>query len=252
MKKKIVTLALAGVLALAAVGCGSSNETTETVSSEAAVVESVPEEVESVAEEVESVVEEAVESIAEEVEEAEAVPQRGVIEGNLYTSEFFGFTLTLPEGWAFATEDEMAQISQVSADLLNDESAAAEALANGTVFTDVYAYSGDGLQNLNVTIQSLGVFGGLTDVAASIDTIADVTREQFGSSGLELENVSVASYAVDVNGESLPALKISFTTNGIECFETMAIKQQGNYISFITGVSYLEDTSEAVLTEILG
>jgi hypothetical protein len=45
---------------------------------------------------------------------------RGTIEGNTYTNEFGGLTFEKPESWVYATDEEIAEIMGIGADLISD------------------------------------------------------------------------------------------------------------------------------------
>ena len=42
----------------------------------------------------------------------------GEINGNVYTNSFTGITYTAPESWAFASDEELAELMGVSADIV--------------------------------------------------------------------------------------------------------------------------------------
>lgn len=45
---------------------------------------------------------------------------RGTIEGNTYTSEYGGLTFEKPDSWVYASDEEIAEIMGVGADLISD------------------------------------------------------------------------------------------------------------------------------------
>ena len=65
---------------------------------------------------------------------------RGVIdENNVYTSEYADITFKLPEGWAFSTDEQIANMMSVGVEALNDEKDNLEKILEQTALYDMVA-----------------------------------------------------------------------------------------------------------------
>ncbi len=45
---------------------------------------------------------------------------RGIIEDNVYTSEYSGLKFTAPEGWVYASDEDIAEVAGIGADMLSE------------------------------------------------------------------------------------------------------------------------------------
>lgn len=79
----------------------------------------------------------------------------GSITEDRYTNTLFGFTFQLPEDWAFATREEMAQLAGVSVDTYEETAVAEQLSARQTVMT-MQAWNAEGLPNVNLNVQFIG------------------------------------------------------------------------------------------------
>ena len=95
----------------------------------------------------------------EAVEEEAAEAQVGSVTGGRYESSFLGIGCELDENWVYASQEEMAELLGVTADMFEDESYA-EAMKNADMFYDMYAIVADGTTSINVLVQNLGLIYG--------------------------------------------------------------------------------------------
>ena len=168
----------------------------------------------------------------------------GTVEGNTYTNEFLGITVTLNENWGFANDEEMAQIRGMTTDAMTDENLA-EILETSGAVMDMYAADVDG-QTLNIMLENLNI---LQSIAVTEKAYADATVGQLPAA---LESMGFADATAEVTeltfaGDTHAAVKIHAKIAGMNFYETLVIVKQGNYIACITAASYGEDTTSAVL-----
>lgn len=71
---------------------------------------------------------------------------------NVYTNDFLGLKFNLPEGWTYSSDEEIAEMMNLGAELLNDDQKAAAELAKLTSVTYVVANNPN--TGNNVTIMS--------------------------------------------------------------------------------------------------
>ena len=141
--KKVLAIVLVVILmATAFAGCGKKDEpedlpeaTTGATTEETATPE--PEETpsntpegtaepaietsEPVPENTEEPVVEPSESTPETGRQASTDEVLGTIEGDTYTNQYFGFSLTIPEGWYIASREELALLLAAAADILSGD-----------------------------------------------------------------------------------------------------------------------------------
>ena len=120
------------------------------------------------------------------------ISSSGTMTGSQYINEALEISFTLPNGWRFATNEEIAQAMQLGADMLMDDPEAfIKTLKEQPYFIDVMASEGAGTNNFNI---------GYTDLVQS------------GLSALLSENVFAA--AVESQYKAIEAFQNSIFTQG--------------------------------------
>jgi hypothetical protein len=139
MKKLSLTLAL--MLAICSfTGCGSDTssdkadkkDSSSTVEETTAEAETTEESTEADGEE--STTDADSEETTKSDEDTDFV--KGVIDGDVYTSDFAGIKFTAPEGWTFAKEDYILSMMNISLDVVGDDLAVNKALLEQAVIYD--------------------------------------------------------------------------------------------------------------------
>lgn len=96
---------------------------------------------------------------------------RGVVgEDNVYRNEFAALALQMPDGWMPATDEQLAQVSGMTADFYNDKEFYSE-LASRTTVLDFYCYDPQTGENINVTYENL--------LAYNNEEYLNMTREEY-------------------------------------------------------------------------
>ena len=96
---------------------------------------------------------------SENVPDKDPEPTRGVIEGDIYTNEYLGFTFTKQESWIYSTDEEIAALMNIGAEMLGEKFT--EALKNNPTVYDMMAIDtltgssvNIGYENLSKTFSS--------------------------------------------------------------------------------------------------
>lgn len=84
---------------------------------------------------------------------------RGTVAGNKYVSEFADLTLTVPENWSFNTDEQISELSGVSAELLADNEKLKDAMLESLI--DAMAVDSATGNNINLTFENLKITTGL-------------------------------------------------------------------------------------------
>ena len=237
MKKKILAVIMTMTMVMSLAACGKSAETVETV--EATAEESVEAAAEASVEETEATAEES-------TEEAEGEFSVGTVEGNTYVNDYFGVKLNLLDGYTFVDDEELAQITGMTADILSDNKAAAKAIEDGSATIVAYAADSTGLCNVNVTAQSnASLANAILDEEAVLVASVDQAK-----SALEAQGISNITYDVvekEVAGENHKVLKMNGEYNGIEFHNEMVNLQKGDYMLAFAATSFNGDSTNAMI-----
>lgn len=132
---------------------------------------------------------------------------RGVIdENNVYTSEFAGIKFTLPEGWVYSTDEQIANMMNVGVELLNEnkdnlskileQTAIYDMVANDqTNGTSVMVMFEKSLLNVNEEFYLNNVKKGLESVTELDYQITDeITTETVGGKEYKVLTATVPAY----------------------------------------------------------
>ncbi len=168
---------------------------------------------------------------------------RGTVEGNVYTSKFMGLTLTIPETWSFATDEEIEALMQTTSDFLDDPTQFEEA-SEGELM-DCYATSADGIENMSISFTKGTMF---TDLDASIELSVDLITEIYESSGFSVE--ASEPEEVQLGGKTFKRVKFVEDLDGIALVQYAYFGLFNNYLvnvsctcleMFEQPASYFED-----------
>lgn len=73
---------------------------------------------------------------------------------NTYENKYFGFGVKLSDEWTFSTEEEILQMNQLTADMLDDEMK--KQLENANLLYEMQALKDSGIENMGINIENLG------------------------------------------------------------------------------------------------
>lgn len=214
-----VVLALAMLVSLCA--CGGASSVSGTITASEAATTEAP---------------------AEETEEFSI----GATANNSYKNEYFGIGIDLNEEWTFMSQEEINEANGMAKDLLDKEQYA-EALDNGTVFTDMSATASDGILTLNATIEKLNALGTL---AVDEESYVDISLENtdfkavFKQMGVDMSVVEKGT--ITVAEKEHPCIVLEGEVQGIGFYEKVAAIKKGNYVISITASSLVENVVDEI------
>jgi len=107
----------------------------------------------------------------------------GKVVGNVYTNEYAGLTFTAPDGWTFASDEEIADLMGISMDLVT-ENEAAQKIAELTTVYGMMAKSADQLSNVQVVFENTALSGSKLSAEEYVEIIAsqlDTVYDDFGA-----------------------------------------------------------------------
>ena len=166
----------------------------------------------------------------------------GTVSGNQYVSEFAGITFTAPEGWAYYSDDEIAELSGVSADLLADN----EKLKNAMLESLIDAMAADPAtgNNVNFTFENLKITTGL---AMTDQKYAEAARQTL-IAGYEQMGAQVAvsePAEFTLGGSTCRKLVAEVTLNGVSLRQYCYIRKVGGWALSIA-VTSMDGTDAGV------
>ena len=178
----------------------------------------------------------------------EATFNIGSTDGGTYTNDYLGIGCKLDETWTFYDEKQLADLNGVVVDSIDNKELAdkySESLESGKTVFDMYATSSDGLAQINIVIENLGViYGNTIDESSYVDLSMDTLKETLDSAGMT--NTTVEKISIDCAGATRSGFAASGESEGIAIYEKGICIKKGNYMAIITVSSYTQDTTDTL------
>ena len=168
--------------------------------------------------------------------------ERGVVEGQTYTSQFLGLTCTAPAEYTYLNDQEIAQLNDLAAEAVDSEELVKqmrESLENGNQVQDMYLMTADGLQTVNVMLVKVSAKGAAVDMAAFADMGKDQVVSAYQSMGMT--DVEASRETVTFMGQQYEGICTSATYTDVPVTTVQVCMQVGDYVCVITFTSYVED-----------
>ena len=240
LTKKILALMLALAMLLALTACGAKESAEDKLEDSMDALEDSLEALEDSLDDLEGSTGTPGDVSTEDAPaEASGDFQRGAVSGSTYTSDYIGIGLDLPAGWTYFDDAQIAEISGLTQDAIDNETVNAS-LENGTVVFDMYAMDGTG-HSINICIENLGVlYGTVLDEDGYFDIAESNLAPSLESMGAA--NVVVERDAATVAGKEHTAVYVSCDMNGVEFYEQIVAIKCGNYMALITSAGTDPDT----------
>lgn len=172
--------------------------------------------------------------------------ERGVVEGQTYTSQFLGLTCTAPAEFTYLSDQEIAQLNHLAAEAVDDEELAKqmqESLENGNQVQDMYLMTDDSLQTVNVMLVKVSAKGATVDMTA----FTKMGMEQIisGYESVDMTDVEASRETVTFMGQQYEGICATAAYHDAPVTTVQVCMQVDNYVCVITFTSYVEDrTSE--------
>ena len=168
--------------------------------------------------------------------------ERGVVEGQTYTSQFLGLTCTAPAEYTYLNDQEIAQLNDLTADVVDSEELVKqmrESLENGNQVQDMYLMTADGLQTINVMLIKVSAKGATVDMAAFADMGKDQVMSGYQSMGMT--DMEASRETVTFMGQQYEGVCATAAYHDALVTTVQVCMQVDNYVCVITFTSYVED-----------
>lgn len=168
----------------------------------------------------------------------------GSSSGGRYESKFLGIGCEFADDWKISSDDEIKAMNEQTLQLVGDDYA--EAIKNADVIYDMMATGPDGVSNVSVLLENLGLANvQLISEEEYIDSQADDLKGALESMGFT--SVEYKKDNIQFAGSEKLAFKISASSDVVSIYEVQVYIKKGRYIAVITATS----TTEAGALDIL-
>ena len=161
--------------------------------------------------------------------------QTGKIDGNTYSNDFFGIGCELDDNWTVLSEEEIAERSGLTFDMLEEggmDDSARTAMENGNFVFDFFAQKLDNTAAINITVGNMGILYG---TAMTEEGYIDASTDQMITSveALGYENITTEKTTVTLAGTDHAALNLTSEYLGISIYQTLVVLRKGVYIGCV-------------------
>ena len=178
---------------------------------------------------------EAVGEIAEEEQPSEVTQETA---GIRYENENIGVGVLLDEDWVIYNDEQLAQLSGLTADMFSDEKYK-EMMEKSNSFTDFFAQHSSGA-SMNVLFENLGLLYGSVLSEEQYRTAAMQNMAgAYESAGFE--NVQIEENTVEFAGAERVGIHTSCTVNGVNYYVQQVLIKAGSHMGIISLCCFVQD-----------
>ena len=154
----------------------------------------------------------------------------GTSDGTTYWNETLSIGCSMDENWYFYSDEEIMENVQATAGQLKDD--LAEAIKDAGSMMDMMAVS---------VVNSL-----LMDEAKYVELSLAQLSDALEQMGITVSDIGQDE--MEFAGSKHPCIRLTGTIEGFELFETLVVVKTGRTIIVVTACSYLEDTTDEILS----
>lgn len=169
--------------------------------------------------------------------------QRGIVDGNVYTSEYSAFQLTIPKGWSFMSDEDLLATMNIGLDI-TDTNLTAELLQQNVIY-DAAATNVSTGESIMVMYENISK----TTPDPDSFTVEDYYDAAFKNASLLMNGVTMTSdgkmESIDIDGTEYIkyVMDISYDDYGISMDQTYLGRKIDNFIFVITYTSGVDGGS---------
>lgn len=241
--KKIIGLILCLSFVMTAAGCGDKEDVRGTV--EASVTEAAET---TTAQNNDDSTAETTAALEEETSEEEAEEENfsfGAVNSNIYENKFIGIGCKLDSNWTFYDDEQIKQINNISADVLDED--IADMINSADIIYDMYASYSDGLSNININLENIGALQYVSfDVAENYEKAGSVLRDSYENMGYSIDRMEPVK--IEIDGKEFDGMNVQASSDSLVMYQTLfGTKCGGKYVASITVTSFNEDITQDIV-----
>ena len=227
--KKIICSLLAILMLLSLCACGSTSDSTD-IRGEIIGGNTVPV---------------ATDPVETESPEKEPAFSFGKAANNTYKNDFLGIGCTLPEDWAFYSEQQILEMNNIVGEYLDED--AAMLMANANIIYDMMAIKESDGSSVSVNLEKLTAAQlDALDVKALLEAQIEIIEITYANMGYS--DVQIVSEKVTVDGKEFDSLHITANIQGVSFYTTAFAFPKGDYLANVSVGSMGEDNIATYLS----
>lgn len=165
--------------------------------------------------------------------------------GKKYENEYLGIGCELDSEWTFYTDEQIAELNNITTSNLDEVTA--EAIENANVIYDMYAITAK-QDTINVNLEKMSGFGAsVIDVDTYIDTALPQLKDAMAQMGVTV--VKCEKTSLSFAGQTVGGIAMEISANGVSAYQKMACIKKGKYIAIIGVATYNTDNTDSLLSK---
>ena len=182
----------------------------------------------------------------EQIPEEDSKLKLGKVDSHTYESEFLNLKITLDDDWYLYTEEEIAELNNITITSFDEEFQ--EKYENATSFYDLFAQNLTSGETINILFEKVNAVAAIAlDENEYMDLTIDNLSHLDPNSGM-----AVVSCEKDMNSKLgdriVPSLKMVMDFSGINLYERCFIFKKGAYFAGLTIVSVSEESLDNIIS----
>ena len=180
------------------------------------------------------------------VVEVDPAVLHGNVSGNTYTNDFLKLQCTLPDGWSFYDEAQIAELNQMTQQVM-EGSEIAEAIEKSGQYMDMFFSSADGRCNANLNFQLNDHKADLFSDEKLFEAMESTVTKQLSDAGMTVNSYNVET--LNFCGEEKACIRLEQTVNGLDLTQyILYFRNETNYYGALT-LSCMGDTDVQTLLD---
>lgn len=155
---------------------------------------------------------------------------RGTIVDDVYTSEFMGVSFRKPKGWVYSTDEEIAAVMQIGADLLNTDKFLEQAAKMNTVY-DMMVKDPLSGNNINIVFENLKLSASSN---ITVEQYIEVAKKQLIDQAPMLGYKFGESEKCKLGEQEFYRVPAEGEYSGVKFNQRLYMRKEGTYMIVIT------------------
>lgn len=161
--------------------------------------------------------------------EANKEVSRGVINENVYSSEYSGLTFTKPDSWVYSTDEEIADLMGVAIDDMTDASEFSKAVAEMSSIYDMMVVDNYTGNNISIMYENLKISNG-SDMTEN--AYIDALKEQLAVNNMGYE-IQENADTVSLSGNTYQRMTTAISYEGIQMQQYYYVRNINSFMNVV-------------------
>lgn len=169
--------------------------------------------------------------------------EKGIIDGNVYTSAFGGVSFTAPDGYEYFSDEMIEEAFGITAETLNIES------ITSTVY-DMYCYNEDSRSSISTSFENLAM---THDADPTVEEYIDECMTSYKITFTSFEDVilqNIEESTVTIDGNEYSTINTVLDNDGEILYESLIVKKVDNYMMSFIIAAYSQEEMDNIIAGI--